>query len=63
MAICKICGQETRKNRPTCIGCYSVKEVVMKKEKSPRTKLKRATKHLLKNPGLTIISWASFSRK
>jgi hypothetical protein len=60
---CKICGRETRKDRKVCIGCYSLKEVVRKKEKAPKSKIEVATKHLLKNPGLTIISWMSFAKK
>jgi hypothetical protein len=60
---CNICGKETRKDRATCIGCHSLREVVQKKDKAPKSKVEVATKHLLKNPGLTIISWLSFSRK
>ena len=60
---CRICGCETRKDRPVCIGCYSLKEVVQKKDKAPKSKVERATNHLLKNPGLTIISWMSFAKK
>ena len=63
MCKCRICGKETRKDRPICIGCYSLKEVVCKKDKAPKSKIERATKHLLINPGLAIISWMSFAKK
>lgn len=60
MCKCKICGEETRKGRQTCIGCRSTLEVAKKYEKAPQSKKDRAAKHLIKKPGLIKISWHKF---
>lgn len=60
---CSICGNETRKNRPVCIGCKSVKDVARKGDKASGTKKDLAIKHLDSNPNLSLISWHSFSRR
>lgn len=63
MCKCKICGNETAKNRQTCIGCDSVKKLTKKGSKAPKPIVEKAKEHLNNNPGLFQISWPSFFKK
>ena len=60
---CKICGNETKKDREICLGCVSVKRVAKSRDKAPKVFLNKAVEHLDKNPGLLNISWSSFFKK
>jgi hypothetical protein len=63
MCKCKICGEETAKNRQTCKGCDALKKVAKKRENTPKEVFNIANKHLEKKPGLINVSWASFFKK
>ncbi len=63
MSKCKICGDETKKQREICLGCYSLKKVARNKDKSAKRDFEIASSHLEKNPRLINLSWPSFWKK
>jgi len=60
MPKCKICGEETRKGRQTCIGCTCIKEVTHRGNSTSDFQKDKATSHIMKKPFLADISWSSF---
>lgn len=64
MANCIICGDETLKDRKTCIGCVGLKAVAKQGDNVSGTKMANAVKKFESNPDLVQdIDFTAFSRR